>query len=278
MQPFPKSIESHLRAAGFSTTEILILRHLSEGGAYTLRQLASRMGKSTGVLDQAIQKLLLRRILRRVHINGTPSYVLSSCDAMAHWVQEYTREELLVLRRKEQDIHHFFASIALCQDRPQLTFFDAAQGIQQAYRQLLRDASSEILAFLPGGRKTKPALSFWQSVWVMERRRHGIGCRALAPDTPAGRRLHSRDELEERVTRLVPSADSASRIAFYVAGEAVTCVDEERAQVCRFHFPHFAASQRALFESMWQAHAAPGVGLRMRIDMIPLSVLEQNLQ
>ena len=280
MQPFPKSIEAHLRTAGLAATEILILRHMTDGSAYTLRHLASRTGKSTGVLDQAVRKLVLRRILHRTNINGVPSYALASPDAIAGWAREHARKELTMLRRKEQDIHHFFTSIHLQQQRPQLDFYDGLEGIQQAYRRLLQESSREIIGFLPMEEGPYQPLSLWQPEWTKERRRRQIGCRIVAHDSVNGRRLQSRDALEERQTILVPLPDCPMRVAQFLAGEAVVCVDERQQQACRLHFPRFAASQWALFESIWSTHGSATVPaeeplFNVSIDMIPLSVLEQ---
>ena len=47
----PAGIESYLKEAGFSATEMLLLRKLVEEDSLTIRELASKTGKSTGVLD-----------------------------------------------------------------------------------------------------------------------------------------------------------------------------------------------------------------------------------
>ncbi len=53
MHVLPASVEATLQDLGFSNTELLIIRHLSDGTPQTLRELASVTGKSTGVLDSA---------------------------------------------------------------------------------------------------------------------------------------------------------------------------------------------------------------------------------
>ena len=58
MTALPAHIEEYLLEAGFTSTEILVLRRLLVGESMTLREMASNTGKSTGVLDQAMKKLL----------------------------------------------------------------------------------------------------------------------------------------------------------------------------------------------------------------------------
>jgi DNA-binding MarR family transcriptional regulator len=57
----PAGIESYLKEAGFSATEMLIIRKLVEEDCLTLRELAGKTGKSTGVLDLAMKKLLQKK-------------------------------------------------------------------------------------------------------------------------------------------------------------------------------------------------------------------------
>ena len=65
MISLPSHIEKYLSEADFSATEILILRQIITGKAFTLRELASKTGKSTGVLDQAMKKLLKKQIAEK---------------------------------------------------------------------------------------------------------------------------------------------------------------------------------------------------------------------
>ncbi|HVW66637.1 MAG TPA: hypothetical protein VHA78_02805 [Candidatus Peribacteraceae bacterium] len=53
MTSLPSSIEVYLEEAGFSGTEILILKKLLEEDALTLRELAAKTGKRTNTLIYA---------------------------------------------------------------------------------------------------------------------------------------------------------------------------------------------------------------------------------
>ncbi|MDD5470002.1 MAG: hypothetical protein PHO92_04375 [Candidatus Peribacteraceae bacterium] len=281
MAPLPASIESHLREVGFTATEILVLRHASDGQAFTVRQLAAKAGKSTGALDQAARKLLAKGILCREHINGSPKYTLASADAVARWVQEHTNEILSMLKRKEQDVRLYFSAMTLKQDRPRMEYFEGEEGIRKAYRQLLDFASDEFLVFLPlDAAGDSASLRDFQKSYVRERRRRGVKCRVLAHDTPLGRRYQSRDAFEERRTVLVPEGLYPFQCEQIIAGDTCTCFRPQEAKVCLMHFPSLAASQRALFEFIWEHYSVSNVfdtvqqGPAFSLESIPLAELE----
>jgi hypothetical protein len=55
MNTLPSSIESYLEEAGFTVLEVLILKRLLEEEALTVREIASKTGKSSGAIDQAMR-------------------------------------------------------------------------------------------------------------------------------------------------------------------------------------------------------------------------------
>ena len=285
MAILPASIESYLCEVGFTATEILMLRHASEGRPFTVRQLAAKAGKSTGALDQAARKLSAKGILVREYINGSPKYMLASADAITHWVQCHTDEVLCMLRRKEQDVRLYFSSMTLKQDRPHMEYFEGEEGIGKAYRQLLEFADDGILVFLPpaGTEKNGPFREL-RKAYVRERRRKRIGCRVLTHDTLAGKRYQSRDVFEERRTVLVPASLYSFQCEQIVAGSTYTCFNYEKQQACLMHFSSFVASQRALFESIWSQYDG-GIDVQERkddglvaiLDSVSLAALEGDL-
>ena len=97
MVALPTSIEAALKDAGFTGTEILVLRKLMEEDSMTLRELASKTGKSTGVLDQAIKKLLRKGIIHRQDFNGVSKFVLLSITTISEWMARDMREKRDIL-------------------------------------------------------------------------------------------------------------------------------------------------------------------------------------
>jgi len=133
----PNSIELYLTEAGFTPTEMLALTHLLEGTGLTLRELAAKTGKSTGVLDQATKKLLRKNILSRDIVNGAPKYALSSLDAVAQWIKLDLRQKRDMLQRKEQNFDAFLSSLKKEQSRPTMEYFEGLHGLKNAYNRLL---------------------------------------------------------------------------------------------------------------------------------------------
>lgn len=98
----PASIESSLLEVGFTATELLILNRLLDEDAVTLRQLALKTGKSTGVLDQAMKKLMKKGIISREEINGMPKYTLGSLQSVVSWMDKDLKEKHEQLKRRNQ--------------------------------------------------------------------------------------------------------------------------------------------------------------------------------
>jgi len=261
--------------------EIIVLRHIAGGDAQTLRSLAARTGKSIGALDQAMRKLTLRGIIRRVLVNGTPRYTLTSADAIARWAQAHTQETLALLRRKEDDICQFFTALQTQADQPRIEHFDGMEGMVQAYGDLLAGDEKDIVAFLLVHKKEEEdALADCKKQFAHEVRRRGITLRVLAHNTPLGRRYQSRDHLAYRSTRLVSTGDYPFLCTQYVSGNTVTFLDEAAQKGYRMHCPRFAVSQRAFFQAIWEAHVpgkrrAPCQPLLVDVSMVALSELER---
>lgn len=252
MTSLPQSIETYLIEAGFNATELLVLRRLLEDDAKTLRELASKTGKSTGVLDQATKKLINKRILKREIINGTPRYVLSSLEAIADWVKRDMHEKRDTLKRKQDDFESFIATLKKDQSRPEVRYFDGPEGMEQAYMMLLRE-SRDLLVYLPVTfKEEEDPLRVFRVNFFRERRRHGIFSRVITHNTPLGRRYQSRDPFEYRKTILVPEDDFPLTFEKIISGDTVACFNHATQKACLLHYPELAHTERGSFEMIWK--------------------------
>ena len=205
MNSFPVSIEKYLtEEAGFSGTELLSLRHLLSGDALTLRELAAKTGKSTGVLDQAVKKLITRQILCKQNVNDSPKITLSSPEAIRIWMQNDLQDKQKILRRKEKDIESFVSSLKFNIARPQIEYFEGEEGLKKAYRKLLDLTEKELLLYMPMIHKEEEdPLGAFRVQYFRERKKRKIFLRVIGHDTPLGRRYKSRDHFEYRQTVLL---------------------------------------------------------------------------
>lgn len=128
MTGLPVHIEAYLLETGFSGTEIFVLKHLIAGDCMTLRELASKTGKSTGVLDQATRKLMQKKILTREMVNGVPKFVLGSLESVKKWVQTDMSEKKDALERKQNDFERFISSLEVSKTRPDMEYFEGLEG------------------------------------------------------------------------------------------------------------------------------------------------------
>ena len=248
----PASIETYLKDAKFSTTEILVIRKLLEEDALTLRELATKTGKSTGVLDQAIKKLLGKGIVNKQAINGGFKFTMGSLKPILDWMEKDMEQKYDMLERRHQNFEAFIESLAIDKGRPEMQYFDGEEGIKRAYIKLL-DPKQELLCYWPMdcNWEDHPLKEFYVQ-YFRERHRRQIFSRVISHDNSFGRRFQSRDPFEYRKTILVPEADLPLPFEKLIAGDVVACFNHKQKQACFIKYPEFAHAERMLFENHWK--------------------------
>lgn len=265
MVSLPASIETYLQEAGFSSTELLILKKLLEGDAVTLRELAAKTGKSTGVLAQATKKLIDRKIITREHINDTDKYLIGSLDAIQAWVDRDMQQQHEVLHRKKLDFDAFLSTVKHEKGRPEMEFFEGLEGIKKAFAKLLEREETEWLQFAPTIMREEddPVNDFRVQVF-RERRKRQIFARSIVPDVPLGRRYKSADAYQYRQTRLVPADDFPVTFEKVIVGNTVACIDLVEQKASFINFPELADGQRKLFNILWRGAKEEG-----EVEVVP---------
>jgi predicted transcriptional regulator len=255
--PLPSAIEAALIEAGFSGSELAILKRLLEDDALSLREIASKAGKSTGALDQALKKLISKEIVTKEEINGSQKYVLGSLDAIRKWIEKDTKEKQSMLQRRHDNVEAFLSSITQQKQRPDLQHFVGIEAMKQAYAQLLSYGALELLHFLPEPQKEEDdPLHEFNVQFFRLRRQKNIFSRVLANNTPLGRRYQSRDPFEFRKTVLLP-VGLTTPFEKIIVGNTVACFDHEKMSACFIHYPELANTERAQFEHAWSGQ--PGL-------------------
>ncbi|MDO8648740.1 MAG: winged helix-turn-helix domain-containing protein [Candidatus Peregrinibacteria bacterium] len=254
MESLPSSIETYLLEAGFSGTELVILKKLMEGEAMTLREIAAKTGKSTGVLDQAMKKLLQKKIVTKEWINDTNKYALRSITAIAEWInQDITQKHALIVR-KQQNFESFIATLKRDQTRPEMEYFEGEEGMKKAYMQLL-EMGEEMLHYFPVKTTAEEdPLRDFRVDFFRDRRRRGIFARYIVHNTPLGRRFQSRDPFEYRKTVLVSSEEYPFTFEQVIVGNTFACFNHEEKKVCFVHFAELAQTERIFFKAIWKLH------------------------
>ncbi|MFH0770479.1 MAG: winged helix-turn-helix domain-containing protein [Candidatus Peregrinibacteria bacterium] len=255
MTGLPASIEAYLTEAGFAATELLILRKLLEEDALTLREIAAKTGKSTGVLDQSLKKLLKRNIVIREIINDAPKYLVKSLEAIVSWMKRDMAEKRELLKRKEQDFESFVASLKRDATRPEMEYFEGEEGMQKAYMKLLDVVNDGLLLqYVPVRcREEEDPLRVFRVQHFRQRHKRKIFSRIIAEDTLLGRRFRSRDPFEYRETVLLPEGHFPFAFEKILAGRTVACFNHDEMRACFIHYPELAKMERAVFEREWRA-------------------------
>lgn len=252
MDQLPSSIEAYLEEAGFSGTEILILRRLMDGEPLTIRQLGAKTGKSTGVLDQAMKKLMKKNIIKKTLINETPKYSLDSLESVVEWMQDDMEQKRDMLLRRHQNFESFVTSLETGNKRPDIEYFEGESGIKQAYIKLL-NGPGEIFHYLPvTGKEEEDPLRDFRVQYFRERQNRKMFSRILAHDNPLGRRYQSRDAFEYRKTVLVPEVEYPFTFEKIITGDRIACFDHKAKTACVIRYPELADIEKTLFEAIWR--------------------------
>ncbi len=252
MNAIPAGVEASLLEAGFTSTEVAILRRLLEHQALTLRELALRTAKSTGVLDQASKKLLQKNIIRKESINGHDRFTITSLDAILQWMEEDIRKKRDLMSRRQQTFESFIKSYEVDKKRPEITHFEGIEGLAKAYRKLL-DCGQEITGFVPVfcSIEDHPLRDFMVE-WFRQRHKRGIFSRVITHNTPLGRRYHSRDMFEYRQSLLIEEEQLPFTFEKLICGDTIACFNYTEKRAVLFRFPELAAMEKAMFESWWR--------------------------
>ncbi|MBU0766229.1 hypothetical protein KKF55_00350 [Patescibacteria group bacterium] len=253
MAQLPNSVEAYLVEGGFNPTEILVLRRLLEGSAMTLREIAAKTGKSTGVLDQAIRKLIIKGVVSKETINDKSKYTVGSLEAIQSWMKEDMKAKHKELNRKESDFESFISTLKLNQARPEMEYFEGEEGITKAYGKLLTLAEKELLFYVPVNCKEEDdPLRDFRVQYFRARHKRELFSRVLVPDTMLGKRYQSRDPFEYRKTVLMPEAQFPVSFEKVIAEEVVACFNHVEKRACFLRYTELAQSERSMFGMMWE--------------------------
>lgn len=247
----PAGIEAYLSEAGFTATEILVLKKLVEEESLTVRELASKTGKSTGVLDQSMKKLLQKGIAQKGTINGQPRYSIRKLDNLIEWVKQDMQERQKTLARKHENFEQYISSLTIDRSRPDIEHFTGEEGIAQAYNKIL-ETGEEFLTMTPVKMKAEddPLRSLRVELF-RKRQVRKIFQRIIAPDTILARRFQSRDNFEYRKTVLFPAADFSLEFERTIAGNMLLCINHTQMTACLLKYPELVNVERSAFDALW---------------------------
>lgn len=249
--PLPASIEAHLKEAGFTATELLVLKKLLEEEALTVREIAAKTAKSTGIIDQAIKKMLSRGVVARSIINDQPRYHLLSLDALIRLLNQDRASKQLALERRQKNFEAFIATVTANRSRPDMEYFEGEEGIKTAYHRLL-EQKKEMLAYAAiTCKEEEDPLRTLRLDLFRQRRKQNIFLRILATDSALARRFQSRDHFEYRQTKLLPESELFIPFEKIIVGDIVACIDSALQKACFIRYPEMAHAERGMFEKLW---------------------------
>ncbi len=271
VSPLPLSIESYLVEAGLTPVELLIIKRLLDEDALTVREIASKSGKSIGSVDQALKRLLQKNIVRKAMLNEQPRYFISSIDSMMKWIEKERMEKKKEEHKRDADFARYLAQIKEEKGKPELEYYSTMEGIHMAYTRLL-ETGSEILTYTTITPESVLMTPFGHS-FTEQRRFKKVMQRFIVPDTCEARKFQSRDYLEFRKTILIPPHEFQYESEESISGDYVLSVNSEKSEATFAKHSKLAQGLRSAFEALWAKQHAQ--------DQVPTTVvipLQQRLR
>lgn len=253
MTYLPLTIEQQLKEAGFCGTEILVLRHLLAGLSYTVRELASKTGKSTGVVDQSIKKLLRKNIVQVQRMNDAPKYYLSSAQSLARYLKRSITEQITVVERRARDIEQYLDSLKIQTDQPSMEFFTGEKGMLALAKRLveLTPAKQTIVAYLPTTPEIQTQYKFVRDAFTQLRTTHGNMLHMLTHATNVGKQTRELDVLHLRETRFIPEHICPLQVGHILAGNGYASINYQKMEAFLLICPDFTLEKSSIFEALW---------------------------
>ncbi len=252
MNPLPSAVEHSLIEAGCSSTEILLIQHMLNGDPTTLRILAQKTGKSTGVLDQAMKKLMKKGIVVRETVNDNPKFVLKSLQNVVQWLHDETLHRREMLLRKYQTFEAFVTTMESEKNRPEMKYFDGDDGLEQAYFSLIEQGKHWRQYIPVNGREQDDPLWQMRVRLFRARKEAGVFCRVITHDTEDGCAFQARDQYEYRETMLVSKESCPIPCEKIIVGNVVACFQHAQKRACFVRFPEQVESEAGAFDLLWK--------------------------
>ena len=248
----PSSIEAHLAEAGFTQTELCILRYLLDGEPRSLRDIGAKSKKSTGVLDQAMRKLVRRKIVTREKVNGVYKFSLQSLDAVLKWIEDDEKNKQKLLKRRKQDFQSFANALKKDGLRPKMEYFEGEEGIAKAYEQMLTCECEELIQFLPLDYKEEDdPIGKIRMEFNRKRKMKNLSMRVLTHDTQLGKRFRERDDFCFRTTKLVDESRCPISFEKIICGDTIACFNHLEKSAYFIHYPELAEGEMMQFNILW---------------------------
>lgn len=250
----PLGIEDYLQESGFTATEIIVLKKLLEENLLTVREIAMKTGKSNGIIDTAVKKLVRRNIVTKENVNENPRYSIIDPQAIVDWGEKHVKEQTKMLERKHQSFAQFMAQLTVEKQYPEIEHYSGIDGLTKAYHKLL-ETRAEFLTYTdPASMPSAGLLADFRAQFARRRQVHGVFQRIIAPDSSSSRRFRSRDPFESRRTTLIPPEQWSMPFEKIIAGNIVAYIDLHALQASFIRFQKLAESERDAFERLWAKH------------------------
>ncbi len=255
MEQIPRTVKNFLEELGFNNTEITVINTLLKENGLSLRQICRNAGKSSGVVSEALKKLIAKRIVLREIVNDSPTYNIENPDTIARWVGRETDKNINVLKQKRQDFEQFSKTLVANSVSPKIRFFTGMDGLKESYMNIIEYKPTEIMSYLSVTEEYQKELADVTASFVRKRVENNIVNRIIARISPMIIMLKQKGEEELRKVRLVSEKQFPavnSEVNLY--GNCMHCTSLDPQGIFAFivEDPHMVSISKAAFELAWR--------------------------
>lgn len=190
-----------LVAMGLPEKEAKVYVAALEMGRGTVTQISRKAGVARTNGYNLLDSLASKGLVRISGKEPKEEYVAESPDALVAYIEkqhENTRSNLV----KVKDFAPELKSIQKVADRPQIKFYEGADGLKQVYEDTL--TSTETIRAYASVEDMHATLKDYFPKYYARRSGKGIHIRTILPDTPVSVERTTHDQEEARESRLVP--------------------------------------------------------------------------
>jgi sugar-specific transcriptional regulator TrmB len=280
MEQIPRTVKNFLEELGCNKTEITIINQLLKVSGLTLRELCRVTEKSTGVLSEALKKLIGKGIVKRERVNGSPTYAIENPDTIFRWVDRESDRNISALKQKKQDFERFSKTLVANSVKPKVRFFTGMEGLRESYYEILKYKPKMLMSYLSmTGAYQKEILDLLDG-FVKKRIEENIAVKIIARKSPMTVYLKLRDKQELRSMRIVtqnlfPMANS--EVNLYGNCMHSMSVDPNGVFAFIVEDRHMVSIHKAAFELAWKEAEGENLALEKEIAKIkdPRKVIKE---
>lgn len=246
------NLRKAIRGIGLSDNETLVLGTLLERGALPASRIAKESGLNRTTTYGVIKELSGKGLVSTAQKSGVAKYQSIPPALLPSYVAR-RRDEL---SKYESDIAAAVPQLEALRSQsltlPKVQFFEGVAGLKQAYEDTLESNKEKKLRDITGVAGVYKALGKeWLEYYLGKRKRLGISCVDIAPETTWAKESKKDDDKYLRTTKFLPKeSEFDAEISIYDNKVGIFSYAERGPMAVLIEDPTIASAMKKIFEHL----------------------------